>query len=362
MRPAVDSDRIHEAGLALDYRGRAVRDGDVMDKQVDMKRVQELVADLREPHAAHYFVDLLLCGVLGWPAFALAVLPGPAWLRVASFAVAVLALYRSLGFIHEIFHQQAMKGFRISWHLLSGVPLLIPFLLYLPIHQGHHNRQTYGTVDDGEYEQFKGRAGAVSARLFALNLLLPPVLWLRFALLTPLAVVLPAVRDKMIPEFVHLALRMPFRAPPPKQSARAEALAVEWWCCAWAWTLLAIGAWAGWAWVAAWSLLVVCIATLNTVRALGGTHLYVEQDEGRDARGQLLDSLNVDSNGLLTLLLCPVGLRFHALHHVAPYLPYHALPAAHRRLMAQLPAGSEYHQVTVKSLGEGIARLRRATA
>jgi fatty acid desaturase len=332
-----------------------------MDKQVDMKRVQELVADLREPRPGIFFTDLLLSAGLGWVCFVGAMLPGPGWLRALAFVAAVLLLYRSLAFIHEIFHQQAMKGFRNTWHALSGVPLLIPFMLYLPIHQGHHNKATYGTREDGEYDHFHGRAGLASAKLFALNLALPLALWVRFALLTPLAAVLPPIREKMIPEFVHMALRMPFRAPPIKESARAEALRIEWWCCAWAWTLVAIGAFAGWMWVAAWALLVICIATLNTIRAMGGTHLYVEEAEGRDARGQLLDSLNVDSRGPLSVLLCPVGLRFHALHHVAPYLPYHAMPTAHRRLMAQLPAGSEYHQVTVRSVAEGIGRLRQAT-
>jgi fatty acid desaturase len=332
-----------------------------MDKQVDLKRVQELVSDLRDVRPAIYFTDLLLSAGLGWACYVWAMLPGPGWPRALAFAVAVLLLYRSLAFIHEIFHQQGMKGFRHTWHAVSGIPLLIPFLLYLPIHQGHHNKQTYGTRDDGEYDQFKGRAGSASTKLFALNLVLPLALWLRFAILTPLAAVLPAIREKMIPEFVHMALRMPFRAPALKESARAEAALVEWWCFAWAWALVALGVLAGWHWVAGWALLVVLVATLNTIRALGGTHLYVEETAGRDARGQLLDSLNVDSSGPITLLLCPVGLRYHALHHIAPYLPYHALTRAHRRLMEQLPAGSEYHQVTVGSIVEGIGRLKKAT-
>ncbi|PTT91619.1 hypothetical protein DBR42_03485, partial [Pelomonas sp. HMWF004] len=194
-----------------------------MDKQVDMKRVQELVADLREPQARIFFTDLLLSAGLGWACFIGAVWPAtgmPGGLRALAFSAAVLLLYRSLAFIHEIFHQQGMKGFRTTWHALSGVPLLIPFLLYLPIHQGHHNKLTYGTSGDGEYDQFKGRAGAATAKLFALNLLLPVALWVRFAVLTPLATVLPPIREKMIPEFVHMALRMPFRAPPVKESAR----------------------------------------------------------------------------------------------------------------------------------------------
>jgi fatty acid desaturase len=159
-----------------------------------------------------------------------------------------------------------------------------------------------------------------------------------------------------------MALRMPFRAPEIKESARAEALAMEWLCFAYAWAWMGLGYWLGWKVLGGWALLVILIATLNTVRALGSTHLYVEEAEGRGARGQLLDSLNVDSSSPVALLLCPVGLRFHALHHIAPYLPYHALPQAHARLMQQLPAGSEYHQVTVHSIGEGMARLRQATS
>jgi fatty acid desaturase len=333
-----------------------------MDKQVDMKRVQELVADLREPRPGLFYADLLLSAGTGWGLFALAFGPWAWGVKALCFAGATLALYRALAFIHELFHQQAMSGFRHSWHALAGVPLLIPFLLYLPIHQGHHNSKTYGTKDDGEYDHFHGRAGAASAKLFVLNLFLPVALWVRFAVLTPLAAVLPPIRDKMIPEFVHMALRVPYRAPPIKESARAEALRVEWCCAAFAWGLAALVALGHWPVVVAWAAVVLAIATLNTIRALGSTHLYVEEAEGRTARGQLIDSLNVEAGGLLTTLLCPVGLRFHALHHIAPYLPYHAMGAAHARLMAQLPAGSEYHQATVCTLPEGLARLRQATA
>lgn len=331
-------------------------------QRIDAQLAQDLLADLRSPRQAVNFADLALSAGLGWGCLVWAVQPGPGWERGVAFAAAVALLYRSLAFIHEVFHQPAMHRFRHTWHALSGVPLLIPLLLYLPVHGGHHSRQVYGTRQDGEYDDFKGRSALASVKLFALNLALPVALWVRFALLTPLAAVLPILREKAIPEFVHLALRMPYHAPSLTGNARSEALIVEWWCCAWGWTLAILGLLAGWQWLAAWALLVVLIATLNTIRALGGTHLYVEQAGGRDIRGQMLDSLNIDSRGPLTLLLCPVGLRFHALHHLAPSLPYHALPAAHRRLMERLPAGSDYHQVTVRSLAEGFGRLRKATA
>lgn len=87
-----------------------------------------------------------------------------------------------------------------------------------------------------------------------------------------------------------------------------------------------------------------------------------EHAEGRGAAGQLLDSLNISGGGFMTTLLCPTGLRFHALHHVAPYLPYHALGQAHRRLTERLPTESDYHHVAVPNLWQGWQRLLQATA
>lgn len=329
---------------------------------VNMEMVRTIVEDLRPPRPAVYFGDLVLSAVVGWGLFLFAVSGlGTGW-RILAFAGSSLALYRAVGFIHELFHQQSMKGFRILWHVLAGVPLLIPFLLYLPIHQGHHNSKTYGTKEDGEYDQFHGNAGSASIKLFALNLALPIALMVRFGILTPLSVFLPVVRREVIPNFVHMALRMPFRAPEIKENLRREAYWVEAFCALFAWGLVALCATGNWRTWLLWCALVVVIATLNTVRALGSTHLYVEQAQGRGAGGQLQDSLNVDGGGLLTQLLCPVGLRFHALHHVAPYLPYHAMPQAHQRLMERLPSGSDYHRVTVPNLWVGWQRLLEATS
>lgn len=329
---------------------------------VDMDRVKEIVADLREPKPAVYFADLLVSVLIGWALLAVSILSSHWGFRALAFTGASFALYRALAFIHELFHQQAMKGFRLVWHAVIGVPLLVPFLLYLPIHQGHHNSKIYGTKDDGEYEQFKGKCLAKSVELLVVSLLLPVALIIRFGVLTPLAALFPIVRQKVIPNFVHMSLRLPFRAPPIKESSRVEALAMEWCCAVVAWGLVGVS----WAvsvevflW---WAALVLSIATLNLLRALFTTHLYVEQEQGRDARGQLLDSMNIDNAGLLTQLMCPTGLRFHALHHVAPYLPYHALHSAHERLMAQLPSNSEYHEVSLTGIGAGFRRVREATA
>ncbi len=329
---------------------------------VSMDMVRDIVQDLRDPRPGVYFTDLLLSATAGWTLFAVAFFAKSMAIEVLAFVVGCLFLYRALGFIHELFHQQAMKGFRIVWHAVIGVPSLIPFLLYLPIHQAHHNSKTYGTKEDGEYEQFQGRSTVESVKLFLLNLALPIALMVRFGILTPLSTVIPVVRREVIPNFVHMALRMPYRAPDIKESLRRECYVVEAFCMLFVWGLVALcvaGFWKNWL---MWYGLVVMIATLNTIRALGSTHMYVEQAQGRGANGQLVDSLNINGGGLFTELLCPVGLRFHALHHVAAYLPYHALPQAHARLLEKLPQGSEYHYSTVPNLWQGWHRLLEATS
>ena len=72
---------------------------------------------------------------------------------------------------------------------------------------------------------------------------------------------------------------------------------------------------------------------------------------------QLLDSVNYPHNAWITELWGPVGTRFHALHHLFPSLPYHALPQAHRRLMKSLPANSPYRLTEERSLTAGIVNL-----
>ncbi|MFM6990841.1 MAG: fatty acid desaturase [Rhodoferax sp.] len=328
-----------------------------------METVRQVVDDLRDAKPGIYFADLLVSALAGWALFALAVSGRYGLgLRALAFLASSLLLYRALAFIHELFHQQSMKGFRTLWHALAGVPLLIPFLLYLPIHQAHHNPKTYGTKDDGEYDQFLGHSGSMSLKLFLLNMGLPIAVVVRFGVLTPLSVFIPVIRREVIPNFVHMALRMPYRAPDIKENLRRECYVVEVFCMLFAWGLVALCFAGQWRWVLAWYAMVLAIATWNTVRALGSTHLYVEQEQGRGAGGQLLDSLNINAGGWLTVLLCPVGLRYHALHHVAAYLPYHALAQAHQRLLEKLPAGSDYHRVSVQNLAEGWQRLKSATA
>jgi fatty acid desaturase len=56
-----------------------------------------------------------------------------------------------------------------------------------------------------------------------------------------------------------------------------------------------------------------------------------------------------------------VGLRYHALHHLLPGLPYHALGAAHRRLVAALPPDAAYHRANERNLKAALHELLRGS-
>ena len=57
------------------------------------------------------------------------------------------------------------------------------------------------------------------------------------------------------------------------------------------------------------------------------------------------DSCNYTGKDPLTWLLFPFSIRYHALHHLFPSLPYHNLSRAHSRLLEQLPFNSPYRDL-----------------
>jgi fatty acid desaturase len=81
---------------------------------------------------------------------------------------------------------------------------------------------------------------------------------------------------------------------------------------------------------------------LNQARNLAA-HRYESDGQPTDSLGQLLDSVTLDGR-LLSALAAPVGLRYHALHHYLPTVPYHSLGALHRRLLDELPADDPYRR------------------
>jgi fatty acid desaturase len=95
---------------------------------------------------------------------------------------------------------------------------------------------------------------------------------------------------------------------------------------------------------------------LNQVRTLVA-HLWENDGEVMGVTAQYLDSVNVPPPGLLAEIWAPVGLRYHALHHLVPSVPYHALPQAHRLLAAKFGEQGSYAGANYPNLRGLLSRL-----
>jgi fatty acid desaturase len=132
------------------------------------------------------------------------------------------------------------------------------------------------------------------------------------------------------------------------------------------WETVTFGAWAcllaaGWAGVLSWRALGIwyastaIVSVINALRTLGA-HDYQSEGAPLDRTKQLLDSIDTPGS-FWTELWAPVGLRYHALHHYFPGIPYHNLAEAHRRLTGGLPANAPYRQTLSPGLWRSLRKL-----
>jgi fatty acid desaturase len=112
-----------------------------------------------------------------------------------------------------------------------------------------------------------------------------------------------------------------------------------------------------WRFFVLWAVVTALASFINTIRTLGAHH-YASDGRPIDREAQLGDS--IDTPGAFwTELWAPVGLRYHALHHYFPGIPYHNLKPAYRRLLETLPQDSRYRQATSPSLPHSLSTLYR---
>jgi len=310
-----------------------------------------------------YWTDLLGTAALGWSSLLVACTqPGP--LAVLALAVAVLAFHRGVSFLHELSHvRYAVPGWDFAWNVLVGIPLLLPSFVYSRVHVDHHARQIFGTPRDPEYTRIRG-SGPLRPLLMVLGSTCSPlVLALRWLVVAPLSLLHPSWRGFVIERLSSLTGKLDYARPRPRGTAVVRWSLLEAAASVWAWGLvLCLAGGLLPAQVALCAVaLAVSVSVLHALRSFG-THRFSASGEVLPFEAQFLDSVNFTGHPVLTELWAPAGLRYHALHHLAPDLPYHALGEAHRLLVAELPDDDLYHHATVSRVSELVRAVAHAVS
>lgn len=334
------------------------------DDMAMIRAAAELTRDLNGAKPFVYWTDFLGSAALGYSALFTALFAATTGWMLMAAVIAVAALYRAGSFIHEITHvrHRELPGFRFGFNAVVGVPLLVPSFMYEGVHQLHHARTRYGTVEDPEYLPLALMKPWTVPLFVVVAALAPVALLFRFAVLTPLSLLIPPLRTLVVERYSGLVINPVFRRRPPEGEAKRIWLWQEIAASIWAIGLLASVA-TGFIPLRAFLIFLgIFSATIvfNQIRTLVA-HLWENDGEVISTTAQFLDSVNVPPPNRIAGLWAPVGLRYHATHHLLPGLPYHALGEAHRRLAGHLAPETTYHRASYSGLPGLVARLVKST-
>ena len=349
---------VHDPIIASASDNRKV----IPDDATMLRAAAELTREYSKADPAIYWPDMLASALVGYAALATAILAESAALALASGLVAMLALYRAASFVHELTHIRngALPGFRLVWNLIVGIPLMIPSFMYEGVHTQHHARTRYGTVDDPEYLPL-ALMKPWSLPLFIVVASLAPVgLILRFAVLTPISMIVPPLRRIVRERYSALSINPAYRRRAPEGAFRRQWFWQEAGVSLFALMLATSPLFVGWKPLLVYMAVHSSMTVINQLRTLVA-HLWENDGAAMTVTAQYLDSVNVPPPSPLAAIWAPVGLRYHALHHLLPSVPYHALGKAHARLMATLDGQSPYRRGNYAGMWPLVGKIARST-
>jgi fatty acid desaturase len=338
-----------------------LRKSEIPDDRDMLRTAAELTRDIAEARPEIYWPDMLASALIGYGALAATIMADSLPVALLFGVVSVMALYRALLFIHELthIHRSALPGFRFTWNLLVGIPMLTPSFGYEGVHTIHHSRMRYGTAEDPEYLPLALMKPWTLPLFILFGLLAPVLLIARFAVLVPLGLIIPPLRRLLWERFSALSINPFFRRRPAEGEFARMVRWQEAGASIWAIFVLAASAlWLGWRPLLIAMIVLGLVATFNQLRTLVA-HLWENDGERMTVTAQYLDSVNVPH--WIAGLWAPVGLRYHATHHLLPSLPYHSLGEAHKRISAALGPQSTYQGANHKGMLPLVVKIARSS-
>lgn len=328
------------------------------------KRYREIIVDGFDPDLGIFWRDFLLAYVGFIGSCAALVLAPALWMQALAFVVGVILAYRCASYVHEVVHlpKTSFKSFIIGWNALIGIPFLMPSMLY-ESHLDHHIPRKYGTANDPEYLPLKGAGlGEIVSFILHHALATPLILFVRLAIGLPVRLVSKKLASLLDRKFSSLVINWDYERLTGQNKTLLMGLeAYVLGANIVGGTLISLGYLNPLILLKLVSVILVALV-LNGIRTLAA-HRYHNHDlQPVNAENQLLDSLNYQGPPWIGLLMAPVGLRYHALHHLFPNMPYHSLDAAHKKLMAELPEDDVYRQTVFTSFTGQLAELMEPDA
>jgi fatty acid desaturase len=312
----------------------------------DVVAAHRLVKDLFAPRAWCYWREVIFTGIGAWASLLGLILSDSPWVMAACGILAVVLWYRGLAMIHELTHQRhyEIPGFHLAWNLVFGVPWLLPSVMYEGVHTNHHKKTTYGTAEDPEYLPLAGKPWAI-VKYLAFSVVVFPTLVLRFLIGAPVSWLVPPLRRFLIGSGSSYAINFDYvrvmDADERRRLVRWEAAVLAAW---WPPLILTALGELSWKWLACWYAVYTVVLFVNRLRMLTAHHFALE-GEPVDHLRQFADSVDTPA-GWWAELWAPLGMRYHALHHLFPTLPFHSMREAYLRLVAKLPDDSFYRAGT----------------
>src|SRR4029079_4404183 len=135
-----------------------------------------------------------------------------------------------------------VKGFRFVWNLTVGIPLLVPSFMYEGVHNQHHAKRYYGTVNDPEYLPLALMKPWTLPVFLIVAALAPIGMLIRFGVLAPLSLLSPKLRETVVAKYSGLQINPQFRRPQPEGEFARDWTLLETACSLWAIALIAMTA------------------------------------------------------------------------------------------------------------------------